>query len=135
VPRELTRQFVSQDTASVRQDALAIQVGYSEKTVRVSLSGVLDRDGVKLLISRVAPCLVSRGCRIILDGSALTHLDFRATHGLIRWTRHLGAFGHQLYLKDWNDYLKAILVMEDWDRELGTTLWQNPQWVANASSR
>lgn len=119
--REMTRQFDFADNASVHLDHLQIQLSQSERTVRVSLSGTLDCQGVDKLISRVMPRLMSRGCRIILDGHRLTHLDFRATRSLIRWNRRLRAFNHQLYLKEWSDYLKAILVMEDWDRELGAS--------------
>jgi ABC-type transporter Mla MlaB component len=121
MPRESTRQFVRPETASAHLDGLHIQVSRTERTVRVALSGALDRQGVEKLVSRVAPCLVSRGCRIILDGSRLTHLDFRATGGLVSWHRHLRTYHHQLYLQSWSDYLKAILVMEDWERELGST--------------
>ena len=121
MPRESTRQFVPGDTATHHQDGLQIRIEQNERTVRVTLSGILDREGVDRLVSRVAPHLVSRGCRVILEGSRLTHLDFRATQGLIRWNRRLRAFNHQLFLQDWSVYLKAILVMEDWDRELGST--------------
>ena len=62
--------------------------------------------------------LLGRGCRVVLDGSGLTHMDYRSTRDLIRWNRNLRQFGHQLYLQCWNDYLKAILCMEDWEREL-----------------
>ena len=126
--RELTRQFKRNDSTPVRLDHLQIQINQSERTVRVSLSGTLDCAGVEKLISRVAPRLVSRGCRIILDGSRLTHLDFRATHSLICWNRRLRDFNHQLYLREWSDYLKAILVMEDWDRELGAAGSEPATW-------
>jgi len=55
----------------------------------------------------------------VLDGSRLSHLDYRATASLIRWNRNLRDYHHQLFLQQWSDYLKAILAMEDWDRELG----------------
>ena len=126
--RELTRQFVRTDSAPARLDHLQIQVSQSERTVRVTLSGTLDCAGVEKLISRVAPQLVSRGCRIILDGSRLAHLDFRATHSLVGWNRRLRDFNHQLYLRNWSDYLKAILVMEDWDRELGAAGSEPATW-------
>ncbi|MCB1184836.1 STAS domain-containing protein [bacterium] len=121
MPRESTRPFVSGDHAPQHPDGLQIRIEQNERTVRVALSGILDREGVDRLVSRVAPRLVSRGCRVILEGSRLTHLDYRATRGLIAWNRRLRAFGHQLFLQEWSDYLKAILVMEDWDRELGST--------------
>jgi hypothetical protein len=116
MPRELTRQFVRQEAAGSHME---IEIRHSERAVWVSLSGIMDRQGVEKLISRVAPRLATRGCRIILDGSRLTHLDYRATHGLLGWNRKLRDFRHQLLLHRWSDYLKAILVMEDWDRELG----------------
>ena len=116
MPRELTRQSVRQEAASSRTD---LEIRHGERAVWVSLSGILDRDGVEEMIGRVAPRLTHRGCRIYLDGSNLTHLDFRATHSLLAWNRKLRDFHHTLYLHRWSDYLKAILVMEDWDRELG----------------
>ena len=117
MPRELTRQLVRQEAAGSR---LEIEVRHRERAVWVSLSGILDRQGVERMISRVAPRLASRGFRIILDGKRLTHLDYRATHGLLEWNRKLRDHHHKLLLQGWNDYLKAILVMEDWDRELGS---------------
>ena len=116
MPRELTRQLDRQEATGSQ---LEITVRHTERAVWVSLSGILDRQGVQRMISRVAPRLSERGCRIILDGTRLTHLDYRATHGLLAWNRKLRDHHHQLFLHGWNDYLKAILVMEDWDRELG----------------
>ncbi len=108
-----------------------IEIRQNDKVVWVTLSGILDRVGVERLISRVTLRLDRRGCRIVLDGSRLTHLDYRATGALIAWNRRLRAFHHQLYLHGWSDYLKAIVVMEDWDRELGATpaamsAWRQP---------
>jgi hypothetical protein len=116
MPRELTRQLVWQEATGSR---LEITVSYKERAVWVALSGILDRQGVQRMICRVAPRLSERGCRIILDGKRLTHLDYRATHGLLIWNRKFRDHHHQLFLYRWSDYLKAILVMEDWDRELG----------------
>ena len=108
-----------------------IEIRQNDKVVWVTLSGILDRVGVERLISRVTLRLERRGCRIVLDGSRLTHLDYRATAALIAWNRRMRAFHHQLYLHGWSDYLKAIVVMEDWDRELGATpaamtAWRQP---------
>lgn len=119
MPRELTRQFVPANTTLAKPDHLQIRISQAERTVWVSLSGTLDRQGMARLVNRVVGRLDRRGYRIVLDGSRLAHLDFRATGELIAWHRRLRDFEHQLYLKDWSDYLKAILVMEDWDRELG----------------
>ncbi len=128
MPRELTRQFVPAETTSAQPDHLQIRLSQKERTVRVSLSGTLDRQGMARLVARVTPHLVSRGLRIELDGSGLAHLDFRATSDLICWHRRLRDFDHRLYLKDWSDYLKAILVMEDWDRELGPAGSEPANW-------
>ncbi len=114
--RELTRQSVRQEADGSHLD---IEVSSRELTVRVALSGVLDEDGLARVINKIAPRLAGRGFRVILDGSGLTHMDYRATRALIRWNRILSQFRHQLYLQNWNDYLKAILCMEDWERELG----------------
>ena len=112
MPRESTRQTTRQEAVSTN---LEIRVTHKERTVRVALSGILDRAGVNALAGRVAPGLAGRGCRIILDGSGLSHMDYRATRSLIAWHRRLRRRGQSLYLQGWSDYLKAILVMEDWD--------------------
>lgn len=127
-PRELTRQSGRQEAAGTLTE---IQIRQNERAVWVTLSGILDRAGVEKLIARVAPHLDRRGRRVVLDGSRLSHLDYRATGVLIAWNRRLKAFHHQLYLHGWSDYLKAIVVMEDWDRELGAsptvmTVWHQP---------
>lgn len=127
-PREMTRMLSRQEAAGTHTE---IEIRQNDKVVWVTLSGILDRVGVERLISRVTLRLDRRGCRIVLDGSRLTHLDYRATGALIAWNRRLRAFHHQLYLHGWSDYLKAIVVMEDWDRELGATpaamsAWRQP---------
>ncbi|MBK7190508.1 MAG: STAS domain-containing protein [bacterium] len=100
----------------------------NDKAVWVTLSGILDRAGMEKLIAGVAPKLNRRGVRIVLDGSRLSHLDYRATGALVAWNRRLRLFNHQLYLHGWSDYLKAIVVMEDWDRELGATPTAMTAW-------
>jgi anti-anti-sigma regulatory factor len=94
---------------------MEIQVRRMDRAVWVSLSGILDRDGMTALANRVAPGLAGRGARVVLEGSGLTHMDYRATRSLVAWHRHLRRRGHALYLQGWSDYLKAILAMEDWD--------------------
>jgi anti-anti-sigma factor len=107
----------------VRQEAartqLEIRVRHKERTVWVALSGILDRDGVAALAGRVAPELAGRGCRVILDGTGLNHMDYRATDDLVAWNRQLRDYRHQLYLQGWSDYLKAILIMGNWDGDAG----------------
>jgi anti-anti-sigma regulatory factor len=127
-PRELTRLPGRQEAAGTHTE---IEIRQNERAVWVTLSGILDRAGVEKLIARVTPRLDQRGRRIVLDGSRLVHLDYRATGALVAWNRRLKAFHHQLYLHGWSDYLKAIVVMEDWDRELGATptvmtVWRQP---------
>lgn len=116
--RELARQSVRQEAAGSHLEILEVDVRQTDRTVRATLSGILDRPGMEKLIARVTPRLPGRGTRIVLDGGRLTHLDYRATADLVRWNRKLRLFRHQLYLLNWSDYLKAILLMEDWDQEL-----------------
>jgi len=116
MPRESTLQSVRQEAA--RTD-LEIRVTQKERTVWVALSGILDRDGIAALAGRVAPVLAGRGCRVILDGTGLTHMDFRATTDLVAWNRQLRDYRHQLFLQGWSDYLKAILVMGSGDLDGG----------------
>jgi anti-anti-sigma regulatory factor len=127
-PREMTRLPGRQEAAGNHTEILIRQ---NDKAVWVTLSGILDRAGMEKLIAGVAPKLNRRGVRIVLDGSRLSHLDYRATGALVAWNRRLRLFNHQLYLHGWSDYLKAIVVMEDWDRELGATptamtAWRQP---------
>lgn len=131
MPRELIRQSVRQEA---RGSHLDIEVNSKDMTVRVALSGILDQQGLERVILRVAPSLLGRGFRVVLDGSGLTHMDYRCTKDLIRWNRNLRQFRHQLYLQNWNDYLKAILCMEDWDRELPTAIQSPPTMRYGAQS-
>jgi anti-anti-sigma regulatory factor len=116
MPRETARLSARQEAPRSRFDT---EIAHTGRTVRVSLSGILDDDGVTDLAARVQPRLSGRGMRIVLDGRGLAHLDYRAIPGLIAWYRRLRGYGHELYLHGWSDYLKAILVMEDWEGELG----------------
>ncbi len=118
MPREMARQSVRQEAAGSHRENLEIKVRHTDRAVRVSLSGILDRNGLEKVIGRVAPRLIGRGCKVVLDGSQLTHLDYRVTSQMVRWNRKLRQFGHQLFLQGWSPYLKAILLMEDWDSEL-----------------
>ena len=118
MPRELARQSVRQEAAGSHPEILEVEVRQTDRTVRVTLSGILDREGSQKVIGRVAPRLMGRGCRVVLDGSQLSHLDYRATAALCSWNRKLRQFRHELFLQGWSDYLKAILLMDDWDGEL-----------------
>lgn len=123
--REMTRQSVWTEN---KPSSLGIQVQQVDRTVRVTLSGILDQPGMQQLVARVAPVLPETGCRVILDGERLTHLDYRVTRSLLRWHRNLKQFGHQIYLRGWSDYLQAILCMEDWGGELVGNLATVSQW-------
>lgn len=116
MPRESTRQAARQEATRTNME---IQVRHDDRAVWVALSGILDRDGVAALAGRVAPALAGCGCRIVLDGSGLAHMDYRATGDLVTWSRRLRAYGHQLYLQGWSDYLKAILIMGNGDADGG----------------
>ncbi len=119
MPREWTPQSKRQEAHSSHLD---IEVSSKETTVRVALSGILDEEGLQRVTLQVAPLLLGLGYRVILDGSGLTHMDYRCTRALIRWNRNLRQFRHQLFLQSWSNYLKAIVCMEDWERELPLTV-------------
>jgi len=87
-------------------------------TVRIHLAGVLDRSKLQDLMFRADGALLGRNRLVILDGSRLQHLDYRCVPTLVRWSRSLKTYGHRLHLAGWNQYLSAILAMEDWDDEL-----------------
>lgn len=89
-----------------------------ERQLRVSLAGILDQEGLADLMRRVSLALPGRGCTVILDGAGLLHMDYRCVQPLVRWSRGLRAYRHDVRLAEWNEYLQAILAMEDWDREL-----------------
>lgn len=88
------------------------------RTVRVHLDGVLDRQGATRLIRSVNHILIGARYLVVLDATQLMHLDYRCVAMLVRWQRGLRSFGHRLVLDRWNQYLRTILAMEDWDGEL-----------------
>lgn len=96
----------------------SIPISVRGRTVRVRLTGILDRDGTACAIQVTNQYLAGGRWLVVLDGSALAHLDYRCVPMLVRWSRGLATFGHRLVLDRWSDYLKAILAMEDWDGEL-----------------
>lgn len=102
--------------------------------IRVSLGGILDGEGLADLMRRVSLALPGRGATVILDGSGLRHIDYRCVQPLVTWSRQLRAYRHQVRLVAWNDYLQAILAMEDWDGELdrAPAAAAAPSWQAVA---
>ena len=131
MPRELTRQSRKLRICNYEHGFEIRQHGL---TVWVTLIGVVDQPGMERLISRVDPLMRGRGFRIVLHGRQLCHLDYRAVRPLLEWNRILARFGHALMLSGWSDYLKAILCMEDWDRELGVGASRLPAWRSLSES-
>jgi hypothetical protein len=86
--------------------------------LRVSLAGILDQEGLSDLMRRVGLALPPRGGTVWLDGARLHHMDYRCVQPLVRWSRGLRSYRHDVRLVGWSDYLQAIITMEDWDREL-----------------
>lgn len=113
----------------IQDSGLEFAIRQQGHTVWVTLSGILDRPQLARLVRRVTPLLEKRGRQVILDGRQLHHVDYRVVRPLIDWNRRLRAFDHRLLLSHWSDYLKAILCMEDWNRELNpgplpTSAWR-----------
>jgi anti-anti-sigma regulatory factor len=115
--RELAQQSAR---SGICDSGLSYEIQRQGNAVWVTLSGILDCDRLNRLKGRVAPQLERRGQSIILNGRALCHLDYRAVQPLVEWQHTLRAYGHQLLLYQWSDYLKAILCMEDCEHELGS---------------
>jgi anti-anti-sigma factor len=128
---------VAQQTArsGICDSGLSFEIRRQGSAVWVTLSGILDRERLIRLKGRVAPLLERRGQSIVLNGRALCHLDYRAVRMLVEWHRSLRAFGHHLLLYQWSDYLKAILSMEDCERELGSGTVPVSAWRALSQPR
>ena len=132
MPREVTRQSVE---CRGPGSGLDIDIRRLGLTVWVTLSGILDRPQLSCLMRRATPLLRKRGCTLVLDGRNLRHIDYRAVPALIEWNRQLSSFGHRLTLYRWSDYLKAILCVEDWQRELESAPVRSGIWSELARER
>jgi len=108
MPRESTR-WTPRFTLLEGGSDFEIQVRGS--VLRVTLLGTLDRNQLVELKRRVAPFLVKRSRRIILDGHRLRHVDYRVAGPLRDWNRALAVFDHSLMLSGWNSYLRTILTL------------------------
>jgi ABC-type transporter Mla MlaB component len=115
MPSEGIRQ---RDGAAPRRPFSTGDLEVRGQTVRIRLAGILDRRSLRRLMVEADRHLYGRNRLLILDGSRLLHLDYRCVPMLLQWGRGLRSFGHRLYLANWNEYLSAILAMEDWDGEL-----------------
>jgi len=121
MPRDATR---TSTRFEVLDGGMELEIRERGATLWVALSGILDGPRLEQVVQQVAPRLTRRGRRIVLDGSRLLHLDYRAVPRLIAWHDALRPFQHQLFLSGWNAYLKAILLVEDWDRRLSAAAWR-----------
>ncbi len=121
--------------AAAKAGALVFRINQRGDLVRVSLAGILDRDGCQELMRQVSLALPARSCQLVFDGRRLLHMDYRCVSPLIRWSRGLRSFGHCLRLVGWSAYLDAILAMEDWDRELERGTWLPQGWKVVAGTQ
>jgi MFS superfamily sulfate permease-like transporter len=124
MPGESTRRLPK---LHVLEGGQHFEIRQHEGVVRVALTGSLDRTALERLTNAVAPRLLQRGQRIVLDGRLLTHLDYRVAGELIDWARALSDYGHTLQLASWSTYLKTILLLAD--RPLGTGVRLRPRGV------
>ena len=110
MPRESIRRT---PCLTLLQGGIDFEVQERGSLLRVTLFGTLDRETLVRLERWIAPRLVERGRRIVLDGRRLHHVDYRTVTPLLGWSRELKGYGHQLLLSGWNSYLKTILLLGD----------------------
>ena len=115
----MQRQVIRQPASAANdRSSPEYRITVRGRTVRIHLTGLLDRAGVQRMLRLVNGVLTERNLKIVLDGSRLMHLDYRCVPMLVRWNQLLRGFGHRLVLAGWNGYLTAILAMEDWEGAL-----------------
>ena len=110
MPRELTRQEPQLRIVNGGLDYEIIDCGNS---VRVVLSGSFDLIQLGSVINKIKPHLIQRNRRLILDGSELSHVDYRIIGTLTSWNALLCSFGHKLLLANWSNLHKTILLVGD----------------------
>lgn len=110
MPRESTRWT---PRLTLLEGDVGFEVQHQGPVLRVTLLGVFDRDRLARLRRRIAPDLVRRGRRIVLDGRRLRHVDYRTVAPLTAWNAELRSYGHELLLSGWSSYLKTILLLGD----------------------
>jgi anti-anti-sigma factor len=115
MPREVTRRSFELGGPG---SGLDFEIRQHDLTVWVNLSGELTAKEFPRLVSEISSLLHHRGNRVVLDARRLRHIDYRTVKPLVEWNRKLHSKGQQLFLSNWNNYLRAILSVEDWDREL-----------------
>jgi hypothetical protein len=87
--------------------ALTFAVERQQRTVWVTLSGILDPSGLDRLVRRLAPCLEDRGYRVVLDGRRLLDAEPDSVAMLARWQRTLEDHHHRLQLLGWEATLRG----------------------------
>jgi ABC-type transporter Mla MlaB component len=114
--------------------ALTFAVEQQDRLIWITLSGILDREGLHRLARRAGASLAAPGCRVVLDGRRLAHVDYRVVERLADWRRRLARQGQQLELIGWSDYLRAILAVADWRGELAParTYWSSWRVISGA---
>ena len=110
MPRESTRRT---PRLTLLEGGSTFEIQERGSVLRVALLGTLDRERLQGLRRRIAPHLVQRGRRIVLDGQRLRHVDYRVAADLRRWNEELKSFGHALFLGGWSPYLRTLLPLGD----------------------
>ena len=95
----------------ILEGGLDFEIRTTGQDIRVSLSGTLDRGMLDRIRNALVSRLNARGFRVILDGSGLEHVDYRAARDLLSWNGALKSFGHELSLSGWSAYHKTILLL------------------------
>jgi ABC-type transporter Mla MlaB component len=95
----------------ILEGGLDFEIRTMGQEILISLTGTLDADMLLRLKASCSPHLWQRGRQVILDGSRLDHLDYRAVTGLLEWHEYLKSFRHNLLLADWTPYHKTILLL------------------------
>lgn len=108
MPGEQTRR---PPRLQVLEGGLDFEIRERDGTVRVALSGALDRAMLGRIAAAVAPRLVRRGRAVVLDGRRLNHVDYRCAADLAAWQRVLRPYGHRLLLSGWSVFHRTLLIL------------------------
>jgi len=96
----MPRQGVARRTTNfgIYESGMDFEIRQNEAVCWVALSGILDRERLSQLVRRLRPLLVKRGRIVVLDGTHLCHIDYRAVRSMVEWSRSLRSFHHKLLL-------------------------------------
>jgi len=126
MPRESTRRT---PRLTLLEGGSTFEIQERGSVLRVALLGTLDHRRLQELRRRIAPHLVQRGRRIVLDGRRLRHVDYRVAADLRRWNDQLKSFGHALLLGGWSPYLRTLLALGDAPVAASETAFPTPRSV------